>query len=183
MLDACVLYSLPLTDLLLRLSSAEFFQVRWSEEIHQEWISNVLINDPNQSRERLERRRNVMNSFYDRAVVGEYQHMIPQILLPDPDDRHVVAASIVGGANVIVTFNLRDFPQSALKPFGITSQHPDPFIAELLAANEREVCSILRNQRLDLKNPPCSADEMLSMFSNIGLKQTVAQLALLPEYL
>ena len=60
-----------------------------------------------------------------------YHELIPALDLPDPDDRHVVAAAIVANVDVIVTFNLRDFPRDKLKKYGIEAQHPDDFIGQL----------------------------------------------------
>jgi len=74
------------------------------------------------------------------------------LTLPDPNDRHVLAAAVRGGADVIVTFNLRHFPKRVLGPLGIEARHPDVFVSNLLDLDSVSVCSAARRQRLSLKN-------------------------------
>lgn len=174
--DSCVLYPAPLRDLLVRLGGSGLFRARWTNEIHDEWIRNVLENRSDLTRERLERTRDLMNEHILDSLVTDYQDLIPTIALPDADDRHVVAAAIRGGADVIVTFNLKDFPDFALSPFNLEAQHPDVFVQHLLDLDESLVCATLHQQRLDLKKPPKPAEEMLSTLEEQGLRQFVARL-------
>jgi len=74
----------------------------------------------------------LMDQHATDAMVTDYQHLIPGLQLPDPNDRHVLAAAIRARADVIVTINLRDFPPEVMAPFGIEAQHPDEFILHLL---------------------------------------------------
>ena len=71
-----------------------------------------------------------------------YEDLIEGLHLPDPDDRHVLAAAIRGRTDVIVTANVRDFPPEILTPFEIEAQHPDEFVMHLLTSptkfNDRE---------------------------------------------
>jgi hypothetical protein len=60
--DACVLYRAPLRDLLMRLALTDLYRARWSDQIHDEWISAVLRNRPDLSRQQLERTRSLMNA-------------------------------------------------------------------------------------------------------------------------
>ena len=109
-LDACVLYPAPLRDFLMHLAVLDTFQAKWTEEIHTEWIKNVLKNRPDLRAERLERTRQLMNAHTRDAVVENYENLIESLKLPDENDRHVLAAAINAKADFIVTFNLRDFP-------------------------------------------------------------------------
>lgn len=133
--DACVLYPAPLRDLLMWLGLSDLFRPRWSDEIHDEWIRNVLADRPDLTREQLERTRGLMNSNVRDCLVTGYEPLIAGLTLPDPDDRHVLAAAIRASADVIVTFNLKDFPPAALAPFGIEAQHPDEFVIHLIDLN------------------------------------------------
>jgi hypothetical protein len=103
--DACVLYPAPLRDLLMQLALADQFQARWTDQIHGEWTRNVLADRPDITPASLARCRRLMD-----------EPLIPTLTLPDPDDRHILAAAIHGEAEQIVTFNLGDFPASALGP-------------------------------------------------------------------
>ena len=67
----------------------------------------------------------------DSLVTG-YEPAIDGLELPDPDDRHVLAAALRANAEIIVTANLKDFPQTTLKPYKVIAQHPDDFILDLI---------------------------------------------------
>ena len=117
-----------------------------------------------------------MNANVRDCVVSGYEHLIPDLTLPDPGDRHVLAAAITGSANVIVTFNLRHFPKDILASYGIEAQHPDEFIRHLLDLYEESVVLAVTRQRQSLKNPPKTAAELLDTLEQQGLVQTVANL-------
>ena len=85
-----------------------------------------------------------MNSHVRDCLVTNYEYLIPQLELPDPDDRHVLAAAIVGSADVIVTTNRSDFPQSILERYEIEAQHPDDLIADLLDLKPSKVVAAAR---------------------------------------
>ena len=142
--DACVLYPAPLRDLLVRLAGTGLFRARWTQAIHEEWIRNLLADRADLTRERLERTRDLMNTHIFDCLVTDYEDIIPSIKIPDEDDRHVVAAAIRGGADIIVTFNLKDFPASVLLQYSIEAQHPDVFVQRLLDLNETVVCAAIR---------------------------------------
>lgn len=106
-----------------------------------------------------------------------FDSLIPGLALPDPDDRHVLAAAIRCGANVIVTFNERDFPAELLAPYGIESQHPDEFVDNLLDLDAAAVVSAEQRQRAQLKTPPIDVDSYLGIMLRQGLVQTIKTLA------
>jgi hypothetical protein len=131
-LDACVLYPAPLRDLLMELAAGGLFRAKWTDEIHDEWTRNVLKDRPDLTPHQLARTRQLMDgAIMDPKVTG-YERLIPSIALPDPHDRHVVAAAIRCSADAIVTFNLKDFPKDLLSEFDIEVQHPDEFILHQL---------------------------------------------------
>jgi len=176
LLDANVLYPAPLRDVLMHLATARLFRARWSAEIHEEWIRNLLRNRPDLSRETLEGTRDMMNSAVPDGLVTRFEHLIPDLALPDENDRHVLAAAIMGGADSIVTFNLKDFPKAALEPFGVVAQTPDEFIHELLDADEDRVILAIRRQRALLAKPPKTVEEHLETMLEQKLPRTVARL-------
>ena len=101
--DACTLYPAPLRDLLMHLALTDLFRARWSDQIHDEWISSVLEDRPDLRREQLERTRELMNAHVRDGLVTGYEDLIDGLTLPDPEDRHVLAAAIRGSASVIGT--------------------------------------------------------------------------------
>jgi predicted nucleic acid-binding protein len=112
-LDANVLYSYPLTSVLLELADARLYRPIWSADIHAEWIRAVKRNRPDLAPEKLERRRAAMDEALPDACVTGYRRLIGALDLPDPGDRHVVAVAIRARAQVIVTFNERHSPQAS----------------------------------------------------------------------
>lgn len=174
--DACVLYPAPLRDLLMQLAMADLFKARWSNRIHEEWMRNVLEDRPDLSREQLERTRNLMNAHVLDSLVEGYESLEALIHLPDPDDRHVLAAAVKGRVDVIVTFNLKDFPKGSLQPWCLEAQHPDAFLANLIELADEEVTQAARECRLRLKNPPKSVDEYLDILARQGLPETTTRL-------
>lgn len=130
-LDASVLYPAPLRDLLLELAVSDFYCAKWSDAVHDEWIGALLRNRPDITSTRLERTRRLMNAHVRDAVVSGFEDLVPTIRLPDPDDRHVVAAAIRGEADIVLTANLKDFPAAALSPHGLAAEHPDSFLTRL----------------------------------------------------
>jgi predicted nucleic acid-binding protein len=117
--DACVLYPVGIRDPLMYLATTELFAARWTDEIHDEWIRNLLEKRPDITRENLERIRGYINNSVPDCLVKNYEHLIEALHLPDPGDRHVLAAAIIARADVIVTYNVKDFPQEVLLPYEI----------------------------------------------------------------
>lgn len=176
LLDANVLYSAQIRDLLLQLAKARLFFPRWTDTIQYEWIAARLRKNPQLDRESLENLRRLMETETLHARVTDYEKVIDSLTLPDPDDRHVLAAAIVGDCDVIVTQNLGDFPQENLSPHGIMVQHPDDFLLSLLKLETNEFCAEVRQIRARLKNPPYSVEEYLRNLSRSGLPMTALEL-------
>lgn len=105
-----------------------------------------------------------------------YEELIDGLHLPDPDDRHVLAAAIRSGSQVIVTENLADFPADVLQTFSIEAQTPDTFLLHLVDLSPRTVFGVLQAQSAALRNPPMAIDELLDRLSHSGLPRTVAAL-------
>lgn len=176
LLDANVLYPAGLRDLLLRLADRYLHAPLWSAGIHEEWTRSLLADRPDIEAGVLERTREVMDGHFPDAVVTGYEALAATLDLPDADDRHVLAAAILGGADIIVTRNLRDFPADRLAPYGLVAQHPDAFVAELFEADAEAVLAAIRGHRAALRNPPRSAGDYLSALERLGLSRTVSLL-------
>jgi predicted nucleic acid-binding protein len=174
--DANVLYPPPLRDLFIRLAQAGLVRARWTEAIHDEWMRNVLKDHTALSPDSLARTRTLMNEAVRDSIVTGYEDLIETLSLPDPDDRHVLAAAIRAGAEVIVTFNLKDFPAGALESYNVEAMHPDDFLQALIAVATGPVCAAVKRQREGLRNPPKTAEELLATLEGQGLTQAVARL-------
>ena len=168
--DACLLYPASVRDLAVELARTGLLRTKWTTRIHVEWINAVIRQRPELDRARLERVAELMNSAVPDCLVTGFESLEAGLTsLPDPDDRHVLAAAIHCGAQEIVTFNLRDFPDTVLRPYGIRAIHPDAFVEHLLDLNSEAVCEAIRRIRRRLINPPCTAEEMIANYERHGL--------------
>jgi predicted nucleic acid-binding protein len=127
-LDANVLYPFGVRDVLLRFAEAGLYRARWSEAILLEWTTNLLAQKPH-LKGSIESQLAAMRRAFPEALVEEYEGLAASLHLPDKDDRHVLAAAIRAGAQIIVTENLKDFPIDELKPYDIEAMSADSFLA------------------------------------------------------
>lgn len=172
-IDACVLYPAPLRDYLLHLANVGLYKPKWTDEIQEEWIRNLLLNRSDLNKESLEKTHNAMNSAFPDSNITNYEELIPNLSLPDENDRHVLAAAVRANADVIITSNLKDFPLDYLKTYDIEVQHPDEFVCNLIMLNKIEALSALNNQIKSLKNPPKTKEEVLETLAKCGLSKAV----------
>jgi hypothetical protein len=176
-LDASVLYPVSLRSLLMRLTLAKLVRVRWTAKIHEEWIGAVLRDNPAIPVARLHDLRDAMDRRAgDTVLVTGYESLIDGLSLPDPNDRHVLAAAIIGRVSVIVTRNLKDFPDAVLDPYKIQVMNPDQFIRSLLDEAPAAAVEIVRDQQASLINPPVPMPDLLSLFERLDKRETVAEL-------
>jgi predicted nucleic acid-binding protein len=180
-LDANVLHPAELRSLLMYLAVSELFRARWSNDVHEEWISSVLKRRPDINREKLERTRNLMDMKAPDALVSGYERLIPDLDLPDPNDRHVLAAAILGRADVIVTNNIKDFPAEVLDGYNIEAQTPDEFVYHLINLYPNQVLGAVEDHRSSMLHPPMNLDEYLDCLRLQGLTDSCQALRELIE--
>src|SRR5262245_48171398 len=121
---------------MIEIARTGLLRARWTSRIHAEWIDAVVRSRPEIQRTRLERVAQLMNAAVADCLVTGFEALDAGLTsLPDPDDRHVLAAAIHCGAQEIITFNLRDFPDATLSAYGIRAVHPDEFVEHLLDLN------------------------------------------------
>lgn len=173
--DACVLHPAPLRDLLIRLARAGLVRARWTDTILDECFRSILRRRPALAGP-LERTRELMNAAVRDCLVEGYEELVDQVSLPDPDDRHVLAAAIRSGAATIITANLGDFPPVSLVPYRVEAQHPDDFVVELIDSAPAIVLSVVAQQAADLRSPPRTVDDVLDALQQAGLPMAVARL-------
>lgn len=182
-IDANVFYSMTLADIVMQVARDGLIRARWTDAIHTEWTNALLLNDPTRSQAAIDKRRNAMDRAVPDALVMGYEPIIATLTLPHANDRHVLAAAIHGTCSVIVTSNLKHFPEAALAPHGISATHPDDFLIELLTRDQDGMLACVNTMRNRLKNPPISFDDHLRRMINAGLPQFAAELARLKPQL
>lgn len=171
-----MLYSAPLRDLLLELAVADVYRARWSADILREWMNALLRKKPHRTRAALERTRELMNRAVLDAQVTGYERTIRHLELPDANDRHVLAAAIVGGCDVILTKNVRHFPAQALADHGITAELPDAFLVRAFEHAGPSFLASAARVRQRLQKPPVGIDAYLETLAAHGLEATAAKL-------
>lgn len=160
-LDACVLFPNVLRDTLLTLAERELFRPLWSDAILDEVRRNVLAKR-NVDPAAFDRTLALMNASFDDALVEDWQPIVIGLELPDPDDEHVLAAAITGGAQTIVTFNLVDFPTKQLQSHHVDAVHPDSFLLDQLDLSPAVVLNALARQARRFRNPAMDLSGLLA---------------------
>ena len=151
--DANAMYGNTPRDLLIRIARAGLVQAKWTEDILDEVFGSLARNRPDIAQEKLTRLRELVNSAIPDCLVTGYEPLIEGLKLPDPKDRHVLAAAITVGAQVIVTANLKHFPAELLAPWNVEAKSPDDFVLDQISIDDRTVFACVqaiadsRNQR------------------------------------
>jgi predicted nucleic acid-binding protein len=174
--DANVLYPSVLRDVLIRVAAAGLVQAKRTETILDETFRNLRTNRPDLDAGRLERTRDAMKGAVRDCMILGYEPLIDAVQLPDPDDRHVLAAAIRAKAQVIVTFNLKDFPREALTPWDVEAVHPDAFLEAQIDLNPQIVYAVLQRIADSCKKPPLTVADLLVRLERTGLVASVAAL-------
>lgn len=147
----------------------------WTDDILDEVFRNILTNRPDLATEKLARTRSLMNGAIRDVRVDGYQALVSSLDLPDPDDRHVLAAAVQCGAQSIVTHNLEDFPAEKLEPYGVEAIPPDEFVLDLLDLAPGAVLRVLNEQQASLRNPPRTLEELIETLEGTGLVRSMAE--------
>lgn len=169
--DSCVLFGIRLTSLLMELAMSGLFRARWSDDIHREWMQAV-----SQERgipiEQLQHRREAMDGAVLDCCVSGYENLIEALTLPDPKDRHVLAAAIKCDADVIVTFNAKHFPMEVLNQYGIHTKHPDEFILDVEGIYQGALIEAAKNDFKHYQDPPLSVDDYIEGLRKANIPKT-----------
>jgi hypothetical protein len=177
--DACVLYPAFLRDFLVRLAIAGRqhggLRAKWTGRIHREWMRAVRRQRPGVLWTNLQRTRRLMDRHVPGCRVRGYRRWERRLALPDPDDRHVLAAALACVADFIVTFNIADFPPAILAPFSVAAIEPDGLTVAVW--NSGIVVAAAAAHRASLSRPALSPDEYLDALRRNNLPATATALA------
>lgn len=127
-------------------------RAKWTNAIHDEWITSLLENRPDLTLTQLTRTRQLMDSHVLEAIVEGYEKRIDKLALPDPDDRHVLAAAIESRSSLIITWNTTDFPDTQIEKYGVTAVTPDEFILDQIELSPELVSQAVRRHKESLRH-------------------------------
>ena len=176
LLDACVLVPVTLTDTLLRTAEDGLYRPVWSARILQEVVVALESVHPKMAHSDAAKKRVMaMNSAFEDASSEPWEALVDSIVLPDPDDRHVVAAALAGRADVLVTHNVKDFPREVLARFDLDVQTPDHFLLNLLDLDPDRVLATLRRQAQATRRPQINAHEVINNLERAGVPEFAAK--------
>ena len=169
-LDTNVIHPIEIRDLLFWFAYYDLYTPKWSSHIFDEWA--ILMEKKGVDEKEIEKRIKNANLAFPDAYAQNYESLIDNLNLPDPKDRHVLAAAIKTNANLIVTNNLKDFPEDYLSGFGLVAKSADDFITDLIDLNHQKAIQAFKQLVLNRKDPDLDEYEVLDRFRNIGLKNT-----------
>lgn len=171
-LDTDVLVAVLVRNTLLTLAEAGFYRARWSDVTLDEFTRVLPRANPEVSPETALRQRNRMTIAFPEGMVEVDAQLIAALTLPDPDDRHVLAAAIMSRAGVIVSNNLKDFPAVTLDRYGITCLSADDFCADCLDLGDAEAVAAIRTMRLRFQKPEIDGQDLIRRYERCGMGQT-----------
>ena len=174
--DACVLHPAPIRDLLVRIENTGIVRARWSERILDECFYSILERRPDLSPGALSRTRELMCDAVPDCLVKGFEHLEAGLQLPDAKDTHVLAAAIRAGAQAIVTFNLKDFPDHVLERYDMEAKHPDEFVVDSIDLAPAAIARCVTEQAAACRNPELTIEQVLDTLRGAGLAQSVARL-------
>jgi predicted nucleic acid-binding protein len=164
-LDTCVLLKPYLCDTLLSIAEAGVYRPLWSPMIMAELERNLARRGLDEKR--ITHRVEQMNGAFPDALVTGYESLIGE-MANDPKDRHVLAAAVRSGAEVLVTENLRDFPPETVRPYDIHVVSQDAFLLDQLDLRPAEVLDALRRQVSRYHREPRNVDALLTILGSPG---------------
>lgn len=174
--DSNVLHPSCLRDLLIRVAQAGLVQAKWTDKILDETFDSVRQRFPDIDQDQVDRIRRLMCTAVRDCLVTGYEPLIESLHLPDPDDRHVVAAAIRARAQVIVTSNLKEFPDEVLHEYDMEAKSPDDFMIDQFHLDSLAVHLAVQRMADARTKPPASFNDVLDMFEASGLVASAALL-------
>src|ERR1700733_12049376 len=165
-LDACVLVPIALADTLMRVAEKGLYRPLWSDRILAEAQAATEEIHPGID---AGKRFTQMREAFDDAGVNGWGEAEPGLLLPDETDRHVLAAAIRGGAQGIITANVKDFPAAALDPLGLEAVHPDDCLLDQLDLTPPTILQVIREQAAHTRRPPLTPRDLATLLGKAGV--------------
>lgn len=168
LLDANIFPAVWLLDIMLTLDERQVIDAVWSERILEE-ARRALIERRGRTSEQADRLLSFIRRMNDTHCIYGWSHLEPTLDLPDPDDRHVLAAALAADADCIVTYNLKDFPPRNLERYAVEALHPDEFLSAMLERDQDGVVDVMNAVVSSKDNPPRTMAEELDHLRRLRL--------------
>jgi len=177
-LDACVLYPVTIANILMEFAWQGIYTAKWTKEIDREWVESLKRDRPDLTDRKIKSRLDQMHLAVPDWEIAKtkYQKLITALDLPDPNDRHVLAAAIAGHADCVVTKNTKDFSIEIVERHGVEILHPDDFILSQLTLDSIQSLTVIKQLRSRMKNPEISAEKFLESLEKVELVSTAEYL-------
>ena len=169
-LDTNVIYPVIIRDLLFWFAHYDLYTPKWSHHIFDEWKD--VMQRKGVSPEESEKRVQKANLAFPDALVQNYENLIDHLELPDEKDRHVLAAAIKTNAHVIVSNNIKDFPEVVPDCYGLKIKTADDFLTDIIDLNPETAIKAFKEMVLNKKSPDWDEYEVLNNLRRNGLKDT-----------
>jgi predicted nucleic acid-binding protein len=166
-LDTCAIYGSYVADTLLRIAEAGAFRPLWSAEVLSE-LERALMKNAGLTEQRARHRTTTMRKAFPEAEIFGSDSLVDAMTC-DTKDRHVLAAAVIANAEVLVTFNLKDFPPESTDPYDIQVIHPDEFLLDQLDLYPGLVVRSLHEQVDAYRNPAMTVEDLLAHLTAAGL--------------
>lgn len=175
-LDTDVLVGALVRNIILTFAEEGFFRARWSSTTIRSELVPAIKKAAGLSAEKANFHKDRIEIAFPEGEIVEDPNLVGGLILPDPKDRHVLAAAIQTKAALIVTNNLKDFPVAALAAHQIEPISADSFIADCIDLAGAEAIAALRVLRERFRRPEMDAEAFLRLVEERGLSQTAAML-------
>ena len=142
LIDTCVLFPTLLREIVIGTAKAGFFEPRWSQGILDEW-RHAMAREGEDGLLAVESEIAILAARFPSASVNVLDQLKESLHLPDPDDRHVLAAAISGECEELLTLNLKDFQSRTLSMHGVLLRDPDGFLVEFLSAEPEKMLQVI----------------------------------------
>lgn len=172
-LDANVLFPFRVRDILLTFAHEGLFRARFTEEIMTEWTRSLLEIKPDLE-ESVRAQVIALRQTFDECFVTGHMPLVDGLQMPDPDDRHVLAAAIRCSAQVIVTENKRDFPAALLEEYDVEVLSADDMLVTTYELFPTVAAQALGKVRRRYRKPHMNVSEFLFDLTRAGLPKLAA---------
>jgi predicted nucleic acid-binding protein len=168
--DTNVLFPFSLMDLLLALAEDNVLDLALTERLLDEW-QRVIVREGHRTPETAKKIADLIRTGFASCIVPEhtYRQHLTGLEGPDPDDLHHMAAAIAAGADTLITWNLADFPATALAPHGVAVSPPDPYLCALLERYPDQILRTVTRMAAEKKRPPLTTLDLIAKLERAGV--------------